>query len=508
MAKKVRLKRNVIINSETRLFLPEIANDTACCCPTWEYHSCVAIGDLTRTAVERTKFYCPSPDTYNKFEIIHYIDGEQQDGTGNFVTNYALGESKLQQFFNRNCFFDLQVHIGQCERADLFNEFDKILILKNVRLTDYSLTSIIARSAADVAPITETAAFSFQTMTEISKPVFTLYETNAVGDGPIIDSFAFCDTSCCLCSEFPGYYYVQLIVCDGNTNCSKLRVVYTTDNGRTFNVITLDVDDINQATGINHNVVLTAADFYTELMNSSSGNTITAAIKNALTNFSTTLGLSFFNAIRNGNTVYAVGELGTLVIYDTIAQTTTVQRSSPFQNNRDLLSIDTADGEVFVIGGERGHVYYGELDSLIDQQLPVQTDAHLVAMKSECSYAVATDITGGYVYCNNHYTKMKGIPGAITAMTFYDDYLGFAAANVGSAINIYQTVDGGFNWIAIDTQLDNTYFVSTISVCDDNPNRVTLAGSKDSGYTTPAQQIQQTLAWNQLGTGFVMIGNV
>lgn len=502
--RKKRRSQNVVINSETRLFIQDSFD---CCCMPFNYYSCITVDDIGQSRADDEKIWCPDPNKNNSFVVQDYIEGELSDGNTTFSTNYQYGNSTLKKFFDKNCFFDLQIHFGKCNSPNDFNSYDKVILLKNAKVTSYNISDLMAQQQSDQSVVTETADFSFQQIVEVNVPTFTLYEGQIVQDGPILDSTTICSRYCCLCDEAgSGLYYVQILECDDD--CHRARVIYSTDNGCTYKVVnTLICEDILISQSLSSNILTDGTATHYLGVNPYSGNTIASVIRNSLY----TLQLTTFNGkqpLRATNyykDTYWVGTGGLIVQYDGTYSNIIADPSIP--DTRTLRDISTIDGEEFVIGASDGYVYYGEFGCMVQTHLPVNTDAHRVAMVSDCSFVVATGTDGGYLHCNNDYHKMRGINGAITAFAFVDEYIGYAAAAHTDLIGIYQTVDGGWSWRLIDDQLSTEYFVTTISVCPENPSFVNVAGVKDSGYTTPQEQIEALLEWNYTGTGFTLIGD-
>lgn len=507
MISRSLLRRSTFMNSETRLYIQEI-NARDCCCHDFDYYSCIALGDVSLSKGERTKLYCPDDTEYDKFITVSYFDANDSDGTCSLVSNLPIGASVLRRYYDRNCYFDASVHLGYCDNPAIPTSFEKALLFKNIRITSYNLTALTARARTDITPIVETAEFTFETLTEVSKPTFTLYEIGILEDGPIIDSFSFCDSDCCLCKRYPGHYYVQLVECDGTTNCYQARMLATKDNGKSFFIAAV-LGEVALDTLISSNSFLDALNYYALLFDGIEGETLGQLLQLALKSISIAeLGTNrILSYDTYGGTIFMSGDNGKIYKYESsTGEFRLISYPTVLHPQREIVSISTCDGETFVAGTLLGNVYFGSEDSL--QNITIDGDGnaiHRVQMTSCCSFVVAAGVNGGYYYCDGKVEKICGLSGAITAFSEFVNGVGYAATNNGTNITIWLTIDYGRNWSAVDTQLSTDYYVNTISLCEDNLNQVTVAGSKGSGATTPLQQIDYNIEWQNLGTGFVLL---
>src|SRR5690606_20065967 len=134
------------------------------------------------------------------------IKTKEESGSGSFSTNYSLGNSVLEELYQQGCLFDAQIHIGRCTDPSVFAQFERIIVLQNIEVTNYSLTNIFAKQESEQGVVTETVDFNFETMYAFTAPKPTLSVATILADGPIIDSFTTCDTSCCLCPNTSGTF--------------------------------------------------------------------------------------------------------------------------------------------------------------------------------------------------------------------------------------------------------------------------------------------------------------
>lgn len=501
--KNRRNYRKVVINDSTRLF---IQKNTIGCVPDYDYHSCIAMGDIDLPKAEKEIQYCPDPNSFNNFVALTSITGERELGTSNLFTNFTSNRSQLKKYYDMSCPFKMQVHVGYCEKANEFSKFDKALLFSGVEVTNYNIATPMTNTAADREVVTETLDFSFFDLIEVSKPTFYLHEEAIIGDGPIIDSYTFCgDDTCSLCEGNIGRYFIQLVQCEDD--CVKLRVVYTKDD-ITWNVRNIETCNTLEAELqlINTNIAFYNNIYYTIGIESLYKKKLYDVIDNSIHKLNKTLlyGNRILKSITKNNITVFIGEDGRLFIEkDGILTRITNRDISPHD---DLLSISTLDGYNFVIGSASGKVYTINLDNQASYvSVPNGNSVHQVIAISECSFGVSNGINGGLIYSNGRMEKMKYIYGAITGFAFYNEDIGYASTVSASGVRFWQTVDGGQSWQELEQYLDTNYVVNTISICPYDHNIISIAGRKMATAIPIDDHINPLLTWDGLGTGFAFI---
>lgn len=506
MTRLKRRKSNIVINDETRLFIQDLSSS---CERNFDYHSCITLDSISLSKSEATKEYIPSPTHYDRFDVVATMPGAVQPGTSSLNTNFTLDNSTLAKYFETKCLFDMQVHIGKCStKPSDFALFDKALIFKGVSISGYTIDSVMSANQTEVAPITETVNFGFETFFEVPKPTFIEQKSDIVSAGPIIDSFVFCnDARCNLCAGMTGKYYVQLVQC--GEECSLLRIIYTLDNGRTWRVKPINIcSSISCNQLVNTNIVFDDTNFYYLGLNTSAGRTIPSIIDNSMDIFPKSLivGSSLITAFTKYNTTFYTGTNGRIFV----SEFGIIKRliNTQLDISKDIYSIHSIDGENFIAGSESGRIYIGTINNSIEAlTIPNSGNVYSVAMISNCSFIASTGSTGGVLFVNGRLSKIKGIRGTITKFAFFNEDIGYASSVIGNSVYFWQTVDGGRNWQQLDTVLPTNYVVTTIEICEFNHKVITIAGRKLEAPATLDDAINPSLTWDCQGEGFVLFSS-
>lgn len=508
MAKKLKLNpKRVVLNDHTRLF---IERDTMVCSDVYDYHSCVVLGNITLPKQSEQIVYCPDDSMTNQFNILARVEGDATLGTSDLVTNFTTARSTLRRYYDKKCTFKMQVHIGECDSASNFSKFEKALLFSGVEVTDYTLNSPMTGTQADRAIVTESASFSFRHMLEITKPEFVDFDSNIVKAGPIIDSFTFCgDYTCSLCEGHTGRYFIQLLSCESveEEECNRMRVIYTKDEGRVWHISNIAIcESLICEQPINRNLVEDGDNYYHSSIDYRyATSTIDIINKGVMTlDKSLLVGNAILHAYSKGDTTFYVGENGRILF--TRHGITQRLINGIIEISKDILSVDSRDGYSFVAGGVEGTTYFGNIDNEITQIVfPTANTIHQVAIVNDCAYVVANGSDGGFLYTDGNIEKMGAIHGTITRFKFFNEDIGYASTLLRDVIYFWQTIDGGQNWQRLDTTLDASHVITTISICPINHDLISIAGRKMDAIVIEADHIDPFKLWDCEGQGFVIM---
>lgn len=502
----------VVVNDQTRLFLRH--TDTACCCGTYSYHSCIGIGDLSQSRSEKEKFYCPDPNKYNEFIVIAELDGVKSDGSGSFSTNYGLGHSMLKQLYDQGCYFDAQIHIGACSDPSDFSKFEQVILLQNVQVTSYALSNLSAMQASERGIVGENVDFKFSDMVTIPVPNPVETVNTLINSGPIIDSFVSCDSNCCMCPDSAGTYLVQLAQCDDD--CVEARILYRTDCNQSWKKFSTPVcTDINCATPVNKNVLLgNDGSFNYIYLNPNFGTTIREVIANSVITIPS-------NAALNGDTMVSADGCGCQVIfvggstilrYNTVSKTYSELHSPSIPlTNINFCDVSICDDcETAFIAADNGRVLELNLTTLEGTMHYLNNgigQVNHVEAVSCCSF-IASVAGKTYYSCNGKIANVSNILGSITAIHAVSDTIVYAASIYNDLARLYMSVDGGASFMAIREITIQGYHISNIYACDDDASQVVFAGYFNPTGVTEADAQSCQLFWMCEDTPGVLFDNV
>lgn len=498
-------KRNIAINDQTRLWLRDYQDN--CCNPPWEYHSCVGIGDISRSKGTKTRLWCPSDTQYGEFETIALVEGDIPDFTVSFNTNFPLtDDSILEELFDDGCLFDAMVVIGECGNPSTLDDFEKILLLKDVTLNSYNLQGLFAKTPSERAAVTESVEATFYEYYSITKPTFgrlVRQNTDAVF-GPIIDSFLFCDNDCCLCENGSGLYLITLTDC--GTDCTSVDIRYnnTCKDNEWKRQKAVNCDGLGCNQNLNKTVLSDDDGFYYFHIDGSFGTNVFNTLLNSRVMIPASALLNdaqLLDADGEGNKVVFVGENGYVFIYNTSTKTYTRFRNNSLPTNQDFCSVHICkdDSCTFVIGGENGQAFLWNGSEIEVYSFNTIDRVHNVYVHGCCTVLASIQDTT-YISVDGSVTTTN-LQGYVTAMEF-DDIVGLAVSVIDETTLVSMSIDGGRNWTIIDSSLENDAVYTNISICGDE---FVISGSTTTTTLTPAQKIACERNWNCEGQGIVYL---
>jgi hypothetical protein len=165
-----------------------------------------------------TKIECPSPTQYGKFDEVGKIKGAADRPSTSLIGKYSASLlSTLMGLARNGCPADVQLHIGKCQEADIFNTFSKALIFEDLDMTSYGTDDLGALKSDENAEVNETADISAKVVYEVVPLSFGVKAsdivTKEIVDGKICDRI-----SCGECDDPSG-------------GCEKLFSITKTANG-------------------------------------------------------------------------------------------------------------------------------------------------------------------------------------------------------------------------------------------------------------------------------------
>lgn len=215
------------------------------------YESCMKLDAITHPFGDTDPVYCPDPDSLGAFVEVGSIQGEQGRPSTSLIGRYAADlRSTLLKLGQRHCPFDVQLHIGARTNPSYFSNFQKNVILEDVRLSQFSTDPLGALSPDENASVTETGAITCGRLYEIM-PITLTDRGKSVVTVELID-VVICDSIVCGVRE------------DASDGCQKVysvssavpaspgtvpELVFSLDGG--VNLLSHDVDSlVGEADGL------------------------------------------------------------------------------------------------------------------------------------------------------------------------------------------------------------------------------------------------------------------
>lgn len=190
----------------------------------------------------------PSSESYDSFETIGKVSGDQGNPEMTLTARYTTDISKLLKLARLGCDHDIQVHMGKCQNPSDFNGgWDKIVVLEAARATNYSTEDLGALQPSERAMVNEEAPFTGEDLYEIKKILFS--EIGAAAIVQEVVDVVVCDAvNCGACGiKSDGCQVVfGLTLSAGGSPGLSAEVLYTENGGSTIgdtNITTLAANE-------------------------------------------------------------------------------------------------------------------------------------------------------------------------------------------------------------------------------------------------------------------------
>lgn len=482
---------NPTITSEGRFF---INKDGPGCGNPFQYHNCIKLAGLEKSFGDITPIYCPNPNQTDDFIEIGTIKGADTRWTSTLSSKLSVNTpSILEDIAQQGCSFDGQVHYGQCARPNDFTGASTVIVLRNIRLTSYSLSDLIALTPEERAAVDESAAISVGDVYRVFNQTYTSVAQSLLTVQAVLD-VTYCDNNTCgtACGKRSNG-------CKKAVALTQSAFLYTLDSGLNWlstgiGTTTADNDEEQGAmTCAGSNIVFSTYEGTTPHLHVVPVDSIFAGAAVTTTVFSGTVSQSIRELVDAGTYVFGGGGNGNgfLIAYNKSNNTTTILEDGTLLSGVTGYALAAYDDNHVLFGGSGGnYIYSTNFGVFTAGQLSIggvaQTDRitafHMI---DETNWLAATD--SNRILCTNDSGANWNIVLATSGegeFSFYDSIVGYFHDNAG----IYRTLDSGNTWqlVYAFTSTD----VNGIAVCPYNVNNVLAVG----GQTAVA------------GTGYILRG--
>ncbi|KKL54553.1 hypothetical protein LCGC14_2264240, partial [marine sediment metagenome] len=197
------------------------------------YESCMRMTGISRGFGDIERVECPDPSSYGKFVEVAEIRGGVERATTSLEGRYAKDLlSVMLRLGNQGCAMDVQLHLGDCTDASIFNTFKKALVLESAYITTFGTDDLGTLQSGDNAVVNETADISAKNLYEILPLVFAT-QAGTIVTNEVIDTM-FCDAvSCGNCDdESDGCEKIfNLTLAAGGSPGTPADIVFTPNKG-------------------------------------------------------------------------------------------------------------------------------------------------------------------------------------------------------------------------------------------------------------------------------------
>lgn len=426
------------------------------------YLGCHELGDIEAPEGDIELIYCPDPGRTDGFRVV----GSVQQAAG-AVTTEVTGDvtdelDELERMFGQGNLF---VHKIKKGRRDLFSNFDRTFILRNIRRTGRTLTAMAVKSQDDNARSEQTFALSGeellapmrldlarQTISEVNSIndiVFCNQKTERTDDSPAQDScqvgFAAADPTGAAtanvlvttngstwaaaaadpfaadevviaveCFE-PSRDIVRVVVAAGTTDIDDpAKIAYSDDNGATWTAVAVGAVDGQFVPQRNSLFILDRGSMWVGMDDGYIYKSIDAALSWTVQEAGV-INTGPWNAIHfaNRNDGLAGGD-----------------------NNEIARTLDGGETWSAVVGPS------GQTTDDIQQVWVIDQNRYWVTYNDG---TIWFSLNGGTTWTQRSFTGSG--TGSVRDMAWLNDLIGFLAHNDGASDGtIHMTVDGGYSW--------------------------------------------------------------
>jgi hypothetical protein len=460
--------------------------------------SCMKMTGIDWPQGDITKVECPSPTSYGKFEEVAKIKGSADRPTTSLVGRFSASlTSELLDLAKNGCPFDIQLHIGKCDSADMFNKFTKAIILEDADISSWGTEDLGALAAEENAKVDETSEISAKTIYEVVPLAFGVKAsdivTKEVVDGKICDS-----VSCGDCDDESG-------------GCEKLYSITKTANGSPAQpadiVFSIDgganwfAHDIDTLSTKDPSAMECFGEYIVVVSNADNAlHYVPKAELNGLVDPAWTKVATGFvangepNAIwaADGNWAFIVGDTGYVyLLTDATAGVTVLDAGVATTSN--LLAVDGISRNFAVAVGADGVVLLTENGSTwtaVAGPVGIGTHLYSVAVKSAREWWVGA--SNGNLY----YTKdggdtwaVKSFPGSgtgsVEAIAIATDSVFYLSHKTAATKGrILRSFNGGNSWIVMpegESNIPVADVFNFLAPCPSDPNFLFSGGLGDDG---------------------------
>lgn len=444
----------------------------------YKYHSTMKIDGVDKTVGDVTPIYVPDPKRYDAFIEAGTISGAESRATST-LTGYLPLNNKgaLEDLYNQKCAFDLQIHFGSCTRPDDFNEFDSVVVLKDVRFTSYGMSTLTARGPEERAAIDETAAISigsfyrvFNTEEAVVRPPTFVADTFPIAilnAGP-----ANCGDDCDDRTDGCSVWIAPYINDD-----ATVSFAITLDNGVTWTAQFSNSGDLHLGTAAQVDALVDGGFIYYVTASAAISRLYKVSIDSLLNGNADTIRIAeseattpvtlIYRLAASDNYIWMVGgdgaTEGAIYTYNKYTRDTVEYRYT----SADFFGIDVYDENHVVVVGDDDTVYYSTVHGVFGPVAIAPTSTNYISsvhMFSKSHWVIGAS---GGIYCTSNYgaswTKRNTTTGTVR-LAFYDDILGYAVDDQGTL----RTLDSGNTWLRVHNNVNEQNH--NIVICQDDPN--------------------------------------
>jgi photosystem II stability/assembly factor-like uncharacterized protein len=447
--------QTILAQGNVRVFIQEDGINPAAA---YKYYGCMSMDSPSQDQGTPDPVYCPSSTQRNKWEIIDDIPKAQALGSFDFTQHASRYLSEVwMDFKRRGCKVNLQAVAGSCSRPDDFTQWDAKIAFMSARLSTLGMSPLNPLSGDDNAAVDWTGTFNFRDWDVIRAILF-----GEVADSTLLtealDGFYYDTAQCGECgapSDGCNALYILAAASTGSPGLSG-QLLYSLDKGATWAGL-----DINSLAGktpdrfapMGDKVVVvsqaSASHHYARVSAINAG-TI-GAWTQVTTGYVATKGPRAIY-VKNSSAAF-IAAAGGYIYYLTNPTGSVSVLTDGSISAQNLNDISGSGNTIVAVGGSNAMLVSsngGSTFSLVTGPV-VGVNLTSVWCQSSQIWLVGTG-TGRLFYTLNAgstWTEIGlGVAGVtvINDIRFFDDVVGYLAAEVNGAATVFRTTDSGNTW--------------------------------------------------------------
>jgi hypothetical protein len=464
-----------------------------------DYHAELRAMALSLGFGDSTRIELPDPAKLGAFVEVGEIRGETERPTTQLQGRYpAKTLSDIFRIAKTQCYVDVQIVVGSCNDPRSYDEYDKLIIVEEARITNYDTDDLGALGSGDNAVVNEMGDLSGRESYEVV-PISYGVKAASVVTNEVIDVIVCDNVSCGDCEEpSDGCKKIFAITkAAGGSPSTKADIVFSVDKGA--NWLAHDIETLGAAEDPDAVICIGS---YIIVLSEDSGS-LHYALKSEFNSYTdptfTEVATGFVagkgprHAWSLGNKAFVVGAGGYIyLLEDPTGGVTVLDAGSVVTSN--LNHVHALSEEFAIAVGDGGAVVYTENGSTwaMSPTSPVGigTDLYTCWAKTESEWFVGGEDGNLYYTLNAGQTWATKTFSGSGAGKVYDIH--FATNSVGYLSHataaphgrIFRTTNGGYSWKLTPertgTMPVNDY-VGALATCIHDPNFVIGVGLADDG---------------------------
>lgn len=440
-----------------------------------QYLGCHSVGDLAEPKGDETLLYCPDPAQAGKYLVKNSFTGEPGAITATIETDLNKTADYLEDI--GKCGLPIYIHKVSCGRRNVFTNFDRTFILNPAKVTNASVGNLASRDPGNENETTQSFDLSALTLVRgfpLAVARVAITDTEDI-TGIAVCGEERCEGDCGASQKISDYIYLATKALAASA--LNIAQVLVSVRGAVFAATAADPfvggEDIQgiQCFRVGRDVIRVLVARGT----TDAGNAAEVAYTddNGATWTVADVGVITGEYVSNGHALLALDRYhiwlgtdgGNIYFSSDGGETWTLQEAAAISAT-DVVGISFASADVgFAVytGGEVAKTTDGSQTGASWSATTVSGSAAALDIHAISSFFVWVAGSDGLFYSHDAgVTWAERGNFAIAAIDFINELEGIAVGSASSG-NIYQTLNGGYDWQALGA-ITNTGFLDAVLI--------------------------------------------